>query len=443
MIKSLAVSILLIFACLSTFLNAVEVKDLYLVKLPIAEQSKTARWKASLSGLKEVLVRKSGSQEILRSEEVRQAYRKVTSYLQRFEYSSQTEGSEKDYEISLYFEPRLIDGLIQDSRMPLWGANRPLNIIWLAVEEDFSRRIIVDSSTGQSQSVPDQEKSIDILIQENSLRRGLPVILPLMDLEDELVVSMSDIWGRFPSSIRQASERYAADVVVYGRMSKFGELWQGKFGVINQLDEGAFEVQGESKEKLIAQMMDRLAERLCSKYCVVEEIGIKNEVLIDITDINNFSEYKAALDYLSKLSSVSKVEVVSIEKLNVLFKLTLLGQINSTVEGINLSQKMITHRPQNKNEESLPEQDPKGEELEVSADGVIEINSSLNLATDETAEISGQNEQAFPTDQNSSLDTSIESNSTSESTPVGEQNESDKLQLENNVLQTLFYRWLG
>ncbi|MDQ7050537.1 MAG: DUF2066 domain-containing protein [Enterobacterales bacterium] len=87
MFKIALYTLVALLLLLSTAVRAVEVKDLYLVKWPVAEQSKSARWKAALAGFKEVLVRKSGSEDILRNELVQQSYSKVTSYLQKFEYT--------------------------------------------------------------------------------------------------------------------------------------------------------------------------------------------------------------------------------------------------------------------------------------------------------------------------------------------------------------------
>ena len=416
-------SILALLSCLSICFqaNAVEVRDLYLVKLPVAQQGRTVLWNASLKGFKEVLVRKSGSSEILRSPEVQRAYRKVTSYLQRFEYASQEDNSEFPYEIALYFEPRLIDNLIQEAKMPLWGSNRPLTIIWLAVEENFERKIVLES---------EEEQSLYPILKENAVRRGLPIIMPLMDLEDELAVSISDIWGRFPSTIKQASLRYPSDVVMYGRINQVGETWQGKFGYINQDQEVAFDALGESQQEVIANMMDTLADRLCDKYCVVQEIGQKNELLINVTDISNFKQFKAAENYLADLSSVNKVEVIKVTKYDVLFKLTLLGQINSTVEGIALSQKMIAVEP--------PEETQQ-EPSNPNEDGLLEQQSQV--VSDE-----------FNTNSDSQTLDNIQSDLDVEG-ELGEESEGEANQLTTEEIEnlkqprpnikTLYYRWIG
>ena len=420
MIKNLALILLLFFGCFLTTVDAVEVKDLYLVKLPVAEQGKTALRKVSLEGFKEVLVRKSGSSAILQSEEVRRAYRKVTSYLQRFEYARQEDPEELSYIISLYFEPRLIDGLIQESKMPLWGSNRPLTIVWLAVEEGFERKIVVENSLDNS--------SFELL-QANGLRRGLPIILPLMDLEDELVVSISDIWGRFPTAIETASERYAADVALYGRINQLGDLWVGKFSYLNQGNENAFDLESESKEALLGELMDRLADELCNKYCVVEEVGLKNELLVDVSDINNFQEFKQAEDYLSSLSSVSKVELVSIEKFNVLFKLTLLGQVDSTIEGIALSQKMIAIEA------------PTLANIETSPDGLLsdELINDQQTSNLDGKDLTGATEEASLNDEEA-LQQILggEILPTDPNQMTQQPNELPPLEI-----QKLYYRWLG
>ena len=411
-----------VLLCISTA-KAVEVSDLYLVKWPVAEQSKAARWKATLAGFKEVLIRKSGSQAILQSYEVQQAYSKVTSYLQSFEYSrQQDEGGEFPYLISLYFEPRLIDIIIRDSKMPLWGSNRPVTILWIAVEEDFKRHILKDQTdievslgSDDTEQVPESQSLIKS-IKENAIRRGLPVISPLMDLEDELIVSISDIWGRFPSTILQASQRYSADSVILGRVKKDGEQWSGEFSYLNQDTQSNFEVFAERPQQVIGQMVDKLAELLCNKYCVVEEIGQKNEVLMNVSDINNFKEFKAAENYLNALSAIKRIDLVKIDQHNVVFKLTLLGQIESLVEGIGLSQQL---------------------QIDENAQAMTMKGAEKNLDPQnqpvENGELQDDNSVSLPSEYGGNIDSQILTNQ--------EPSVIDKVELSN--LQTLFYRWLG
>ena len=103
-------------------LHAVEVEGLYQIELPVSDQSSKQRWIAALEGFKEILVRKSGSRQVLSAYEVKQAFRKVTAYVQRYEYSNNDSADAKQpYTLLLDYAPRLIDELIQESGMPIWG----------------------------------------------------------------------------------------------------------------------------------------------------------------------------------------------------------------------------------------------------------------------------------------------------------------------------------
>lgn len=380
---------------------AVEVADLYLVKTPIAEQSKTALWKASLSGFKEVLIRKSGSRDILQSYEVQNAYSRVTSYLQRFKYSNQTDSSiEEPYIIELHFEPRLIDSLIQDSKMTVWGINRPVTILWLVVEDENSRSIIRETI---------EISELQQLITANATRRGVPVILPLMDLEDEMLVSMSDIWGRFPTTIREASKRYDADSIVYGRIRQDGASWVGQFGYVDDSEQQIFDLVEDNKENVISSLTDRLADTLCAKYCIVEQEGKKQEVYLELSDVSSFKQFKLAEAYLNGLSSIRRVELVAIDGQKASFKLTLLGQLESVIEGISLNQKMVAREQKD------------------------ETTATQNVEDDLTTSDQEQsNSQQQPTIEDSSELTGASPDSTANS----------EEQVKQDV-RTLFYRWIG
>ena len=51
---------------------------------------------------------------------------------------------------------------------------------------------------------------------------GLPVSLPLMDLDDNMAVTATDVWGRFADPVLKASQRYGAEMVVLGKLSPEG-----------------------------------------------------------------------------------------------------------------------------------------------------------------------------------------------------------------------------
>ena len=340
------------FLLCSSFAGAVEVENLYQAQVPVADQSNKARWKAVLNGFKEVVVRRSGSQQALSAPEVQQAYSKVTAYLQRYEYAENpalveylaqqklatAQPADKQlpqplpFVILLDFEPRLIDQLIQEAGMPIWGSNRPITLLWLAVEQGLDRQLLKENDS--------LEEHIESM-KAQAQRRGVPIFYPLMDLEDQLSVSLSDVWGRFTGPVVEASVRYAADSIVSGKIYQQGEFWFSKLTYLNDGNESSIEFSEATVEQLYSRLTNELAELLCQKYCTLVEQTQANQVTLQISNVTNFASYKRLQNYLEGLSSIRKVMSDKIAVNSVQMQVSLLGDISSLQEDIRLGRKLL------------------------------------------------------------------------------------------------------
>lgn len=388
----------LFFLAISLNASSLEVENLYQVTVVVKEQSNEMRWSAALLGFKEILVRKSGNAGILQSPEVQQAYSKVTAYLQKYQYRKVKEQQKVFFELSLNFEPHLIDDLIRDSGMSIWGSSRPVTILWLAVEKNLKRKIIKDGKSKLSE-----------VVYANALRRGVPIVLPLMDFEDNLKVSFSDVWGRFNNTVEEASQRYAADSIVIGRVNKAGNNWQAKFSYLNSGVESQFELIAGSLEALLASLTDHIAEVLCQKYCVVEA-GESNQVIFQVSNIRNYKQLKAVSTYLQKLSSIRKVEVLNVNGFNIRLKLSLLGDVENIKKALKLDRKIVEELEPNKNifKEFLDTDDNKqliaSQETEQSSSQDV-VKENMDNLISEKNQIVKDNDMNMNTDKtsNSSL----------------------------------------
>ncbi len=343
--------VLAIFFCVTKNISAIEVDGLYHVDIAVEDQSRENRQKMTLEAFKEVLIRKSGSANILSSYEVIRSLTKVDGYLQRFEYSRNQDfnaqyvnndlltfdaNQSKAYILKLDFDPRLVDELIQISGMPIWGNNRPLTIIWLALEDSMQRRIIKDET--ENNLYPN-------IIRANAVRRGIPIMLPLMDLDDQQNVKISDVWGRFNSEIIPASQRYAADSVVFGRVEQIAENWLAKLSFYSAGNEVSFEINEQTKELLFSSMTNRIADLLCEKYCVVEAAE-RHQILMQISNVRNFKQFTKVKNYLSNLSAIRNVEINKIAGDKLRLKLGMLGDVNSLKKALSLnSQLTLDEKP--------------------------------------------------------------------------------------------------
>lgn len=101
--------------------------------------------------------------------------------------------------------------MIRDAGLPVWGQRRPDTLLWLATEDENGNRQIIDDGA---------KGPVSSRLRELAVERGVPVVFPLMDLDDSVNISVFDVWGRFARTLQTASVRYQPDYIVGARLYK-------------------------------------------------------------------------------------------------------------------------------------------------------------------------------------------------------------------------------
>ena len=104
---------------------------------------------------------------------------------------------------------------------PVWGEERPLTLLWVAIDGGPGEREILAATpspvpSSDAVGAAAAELRAELLAAAN--QRGLPVSLPLMDVQDLETLDFIDIWGLFSERVEQASARYGPDAVLSGRI---------------------------------------------------------------------------------------------------------------------------------------------------------------------------------------------------------------------------------
>lgn len=196
--------------------TAVEMTSLYTVDVPLDPNESNARRTAYRVALTEVLIRMTGSTGIAESEELMSMFPNPERYVRQFQ-----PGPDDTLIVSLYGEE--IERVLRQAGAPIWGADRPLTLIWLAVDRGMGEREIVGADDqgrayGVSPLANDRNEMLRDRVKEVATRRGIPVAFPLLDTTDLASVSFSDIWGGFDEQLIAASQRYEASSVIVGRI---------------------------------------------------------------------------------------------------------------------------------------------------------------------------------------------------------------------------------
>jgi hypothetical protein len=221
---------LLAFALLSMPLGAVEVVTLFTAEVPLDQEASDPRGEAYEQALRQVLLRVSGSELANDEELVATLFPSPRSFVTQFRPGN-------DDSLWVSFDGQAIEQVLRRAGQPIWGADRPLTLVWLAVDWGQGTREII--AADDPERMEQESRSIDRnrMIRERLLeiadRRGLPLVFPLLDTTDLQGVTFADIWGGFDDAVLDASVRYDADSVLIGRIrpgSNQANRWTYYFG---------------------------------------------------------------------------------------------------------------------------------------------------------------------------------------------------------------------
>ena len=172
---------------------AEKLDNLYEVQRPVTDRSIAQRDSQLEEAFKQLILKVSGSAQVLQSQSVQRALTQPMHYVEQYVYQQQT--------LQARFSDKLIGQLINQAGYPVWGPIRPVLILWLGIESAETRRL----------ATLEQDLNLYEIIQGLAQTKGLPLIIPLLDLQDVASVTISDIWNQFPSGLKKASLRYAPD----------------------------------------------------------------------------------------------------------------------------------------------------------------------------------------------------------------------------------------
>ena len=332
-----------VFVC-SNFTLAVEVDDLYTAKISVDSQVGAERERALKQAMAVVLVKVGGEASVLTSAKVKASLKRYKSYVTQYRYS--LEGDTQKLIAS--FDEAKVNQLFIDANLPIWGSLRPQLVMWLIEEQGLSRDILSASANSE----------LPYLVREFSEVRGLPILLPLMDLTEVSHINVADLWGRFITPIEQASMRYLADMSVVVRISQ-EELTQQQLNACQPLCEQipykldwsllsdgqaissrslSFIYQAVDKKSLLKQALVDITQQVYQRYAL--STSAEQQFILDVANIKDMPTYVALVDYIAELSSVKSVQLQRAKGSSRRFLLELMGSQQAFLASLKLDKQL-------------------------------------------------------------------------------------------------------
>ena len=286
--------------------QAVVVSNLYEAQVPVTGQSSEERVEALQEALQQVLVKISGTTAVMMNDTIQTQSRTPDRFIRSYRYQSTPQG----LALTVVFAPDLIDGLLHQAQQPIWGKSRPLILLWQGVETNGQRQIL-----GQNSALTAQ-------FEQAMNERGLPVLWPSLDLDDQMALPVGTLWGLFRDNISQASTRYLTDAQMAGKLFKNGGQWiyQGYLLHLNQRLE--LNASHEDVQVVLRQIADRIAQQLAEQYAVANTSTL-NEQKLQVTGVKSYQQYQQLLTYLNSNTAIKQVQPLSMLPDVIIFNLEL------------------------------------------------------------------------------------------------------------------------
>ncbi len=349
-------SLLIFLASLCSYsLHAMTTVDLYDSEVVIAEEENAER-NARIAGMQQVLVRASGSQDVLTNEVIQKALRQNDQFLSQISYGERDEQPT----LVMKFNGRQIQSLLSQAQVSYWPERRENLLVWVVEDKGFEREIAWETTQNESLQ--------HFATYANS--RGLPYTAPVGDFEDVTGINASDLWGSFVAPIAQASARYPVDAVLLVR--KQGE--QARWTLYDQSPEQLSSSNQLPKTGLVAgtteEQMKQVVDAVSTYYVGKNALTIGNDTtlsaLVHIDGVSDAKDFFSAESLLKGLNTVASVDVVQIQQSEVIFRVHLLTEVQSFQRELsgnsNLAEVMVEAPIESEaSEETAPSEQPANE----------------------------------------------------------------------------------
>ncbi|MBU2955167.1 DUF2066 domain-containing protein [Marinobacter sp. F3R08] len=320
----------------SAQVTAVTVSGLYTARVPVEGSSSRQLTQGYASGLSQVLVRVSGTRDVLAMDGVDALLSDAESLLLSYQVARSASGQSV---LDMSFGAVGVNRALASIDAPVWGANRPLTLAWIAAEDRGARTLVTRSASGSELNASGRWQAA---FDEAARKRGLPVALPPSGLASDREL-LSDIWGQFIDRVKSASDDLDHDVLALVRVSRSGGQWRAGWVFDGMaMDAGEESVTAQSPEALAEAMINRWAEMYASRYAVAaSEVGESPQVDIVLSGVTSLEDYAGANKVLEGLIPVVSVGAHRVRDEQLTLRVAFSGELDQLREYIALDPRFV------------------------------------------------------------------------------------------------------
>jgi hypothetical protein len=287
-VTSLFIGLLLLLAGPA---SADALDELFVAEAVVTDEGSATRNKTLSALLAEVLVRVSGDPDIGSQAAARELIADAPSLVRQYRYRSEERDGGVVRLLNAAFDRPSTERMMRARNLPVW-TRRPQVLMWLASERGGQRNLLSLERYPQARTAA----------LDHARARGMPLQLPLMDLEDQAQLTPADLWSDYRPGIELASGRYPHQAVLTGRLTaRRGERWVGNWTLIDGDSDRTFSTEAAALDETLKAAIDRAQRELAERYAPVTAAVDSGGTLVFVSNVRDLTAYarlNAMLDTL-------------------------------------------------------------------------------------------------------------------------------------------------
>lgn len=312
--------------------KAISIPYLYQVQVPVKTSENVERTDALRRAFQEVLWRITGNAKALETPAVQHALTEVEQYLQQYRYIPATDS----LLLQVDWNSVKLKTLIQNAQLSFWENDRPLVLVWFVKENlDKTQQLLGES----------EKNTFWLPFLSLAERRGIPIVLPTLDLLDQDALSTSVIWTSDLPKIKAASKRYGANKILVGKLIPHVQSvkidWLLLAGEQSETWSESGLLESDVLEKSVNTLVTHLSSGLTMNPVIPSSLAPSQEFLITVTDLQSIVDLETAKAVIKQIPSVSSVIPSLINQTEVSFKVVGQGDKKTIKEDLRLKEHLM------------------------------------------------------------------------------------------------------
>ncbi len=287
--------------------------DLYQASAPLADASEAARAGAVTAAFGRVLGQVAGRPAVAALAE--QPAGRAAAQRALLGFGSAT-GPAGEPLLQARFDPRAVREFLAAQHVATLPDQRPTLLLWL----------LANGEGGPTWVGADEPPQLAAMLAQAAAARGLPLLLPVLDLKEraDLPPSADPADPTSLAALGTAAARYRPDGVLYGRLQGSGERWRVDLRLaLPGQDDVVWSASGASAQAAVEAALDRLTLQLAAAAPPPE--GPPAPVQIAIDGIDSMAAYGRVWEHLGQVPGLRGLRPLALDDGRVRFGFELPG----------------------------------------------------------------------------------------------------------------------